>query len=269
MNEIHTALQREAALVAEEMCTGATLVSKTNYARKGRYLQLFFSLSIAFERAAKLIIVVDHIIETGQKSDETNYRNYKHDLNLLLAKVSEISNKLDVEYNKMPETQIHNNIVKILSNFASNVTRYYNLDIIAKGDNKKIEEPISQWYKKVTLPLFKKYVSKQKKDGICRDASLASLVMNESVIVSHTNEAGKPMNNIFDASYQTGMLKATTPYIRLYILQICRFLSSVLSELGRISFKKSNEDIPYMSDFFRVFNNKDSYFKKRKTWEIV
>jgi len=270
MNEIRTALGREAALVAEQMCAGATLVSKTNYARQGRYLQLFFLLSIAFERASKLIIVLDHMTGTGGKPNEKEYRKYQHNLDKLLVKVEEISSKFSIEdYRRMPKTQIHNDMITILSDFACNVTRYYNLDVVAQGNNNKNGEPISQWYQKVILPLFEKHVGQRKKERILNNALLVSRMMDGHAVVSHTDEAGETMNTMIEASFQTGLLEAVAPYTRLYVLQICRFLGAVLSEYGYIGMKRQVKDIPYMSDFFRVFHNKDILFKNRKTWEIV
>jgi hypothetical protein len=269
MNKIFTAFQREAALVAEQMCNGATLISKANYARQGLYLQLFFSLSIAFERAAKLIIVIDQMLETGAKPNEKVYRQYKHDINRLFERVGEISKDLNIQdYKKMPNTQIHDDIITILHDFACNVTRYYNLDVIGKNNNNGPKEPVSEWHHKVTLPLFETHVSKRKKESILRNASNASFLMEGISLVRHTNEAGGTIDNVLQASYQTGLLEATAPYTRLYVLQICRFLSAVLSELGFKAMKQQVEDIPCISDFFRVFGNKDSYFKSRKTWKI-
>ena len=87
-------------------------------------------------------------------------------------------------------------------------------------------------------------------------------------MVMHHTETGQPLETVYDASRQTGLTKMAEPYVRLYVLQIVRFLASVLSELGNQAQVAGLEDIPYLSEFFAIYNNDDAMLKSRKTWSI-
>jgi hypothetical protein len=55
----------------------------------------------------------------------------------------------------------------------------------------------------------------------------------------------------------------------MYVLQIARFLARLLSELGSLGYRMSPQIIPELSEFYRVFENDDREFRKRKTWRMV
>jgi hypothetical protein len=64
------------------------------------------------------------------------------------------------------------------------------------------------------------------------------------------------------------MLEAAMPHVRLHVLQLVRFLSSVLSEQGYRAHAAEMQDIPFLSEYFAIFNNDDAMLKSRKTWSI-
>jgi len=53
------------------MGISATAIGKANYARLAYYAQAFFALTIGFERAGKLALVVDYAIQNGGTSPRT------------------------------------------------------------------------------------------------------------------------------------------------------------------------------------------------------
>src|SRR5262245_16310650 len=65
MTPIWHAVAREAALAAEHLGSGATILGKANYAHHAHYGQAFFDLTIGIERAAKLAFVVDYALDHG------------------------------------------------------------------------------------------------------------------------------------------------------------------------------------------------------------
>jgi hypothetical protein len=267
-NDIWTALQREAAFVSEQMCLSVNLVSDSNYARQGCYLQLFFSLSLAFERAAKLIIIVNEMLEKGQKPDENTYKKYGHDINEMFQGIEHITEQLNLKESVLkPDSQVHNDIITITSNFGKNITRYYNFDVIGKNKNMP-NEPISEWHTRITLPLFEKHVSKKKKSIIYNNSVFNSVFSDSIYFARFFDETGNLIDTLQKATYQMGLILATQPYVRLYILQICRYIGSILTELGYWAMKKGVNEIPYFANFFRPFNNKDIYLKRRKRWAI-
>ena len=138
------ALGREAALAAEQLASGATLLGKANHAQKGLYLQAFFGLSIGLERVAKLVAVADFAIEKhGRFPNNNDLKNkFGHDIDVLLNYCDQLSIKWrnGQNYSERPNLPIHKGIVETLTEFAT-TSRYYNLNFIVGREAKKIPEP--------------------------------------------------------------------------------------------------------------------------------
>ena len=92
MNQTWKALANEAGLSAKHLALGSTIVGKAQFYKNAYYDLVFFLLSTGIERTSKLILVIDYLIKN----------------------------------NKLPNTEIHQNIINILNNFTNNTTRYYN-----------------------------------------------------------------------------------------------------------------------------------------------
>jgi hypothetical protein len=85
--------------------------------------------------------------------------------------------------------------------------------------------------------------------------------------VQHTSETGEEISDFEDASRRTGMWEAVAPYRRLAVLQVIRYWTELIRELGYAAQALPGEDIPYFSEVFALFYNDDSYLRSRKTWE--
>jgi hypothetical protein len=272
MNEIWQALAREAGIAAEHMAIGATALGRANYAEQAYYGQAFFALSIGFERAAKLVLVVDHALENqGQFPSHKVLRKHGHKLDGLLNAADEIATRRGLSANeiRLPRTEIHQGITRVLSEFADNITRYYNLDLVT-GDPRatEVDDPIKAWSDQVITPILNLHYTPRHQQKHRRNAEFAELVMGPFSVVQYHSEQGKELNSVFDVSLQTGVTEFARPFSRMYVLQIARFLGRLLSELSYASKGLPLEIIPHFGDFFRIFNNEDDYFKSRKTWSI-
>lgn len=273
MNKEFHALAREAALAAEHLAIGVTALGKANYAFPAYYSQAFFALTIGFERSAKLALVVHHAIENkGRFPTEADLRRYGHNLNRLLARLDEISRVIHPTkepHRHLPHTPIHLGVVEVLSDFANNVTRYYNLDLVAGSPSiANTQEPVAQWFDRVVTPILAAHYKEGIRQKHERNAQLIQELMGPHSMVSYTAESGTPLNSLFDASMQTAITSFATPYVRMYVMQIIRFVAVLISELGHLALRNGLQTVPYLSEFFAVFNNSDAYFKSRKCWSI-
>lgn len=91
----------------------------------------------------------------GQYPSNDEVKRYGHDLSSLLAAADRVAERRDVNLEKrLPKSEIHDGIVGTLSNFATNLTRYYNLDLVtgAAGVKDRID-PIVEWLHRVTEPV--------------------------------------------------------------------------------------------------------------------
>lgn len=272
MNDpVWNALAREAAISAEHLGNGATILGKANYAHHAHYGQAFFALSTGIERGSKLALAIDHaLVNGGTFPSPKTLRDFGHNLRDLLIEVDKLAERRNFPASKrLPNTEIHKNIINVLTEFASNITRYYNIDFVMSNVHNKAQgDPISSWFSTVTMLIIKKHLTKKRREKIERNARLIAGVMQPVSHVSHTSESGAHLGTVYDASVQTGLIEFAGPYARMYVLQIARFFSHVMSALTYSAYEEEMDFIPHLSECFAIYNNADTYLKSRKTWSI-
>lgn len=273
MGPVWQALALEAGLAAEHLAAGVTTLGKANYAHKGLYFQAFFDLSIGFERTAKLAIIIDDYIANNKTfpTNKTLKNKYGHNIVALLEKTDQIAESRihNGKSNRLPCTIIHKGIIKTLSEFADK-SRYYNLDYLTSRNNvaAQSDDPLKVWYENVIVPILNRHYTKRQKDKHINNARIIDAMLSDFALVRFHAEDGHALDTAFDASLQTAQTKFAKSFSRMYVMQIMRFLSLLLSDLSYVTVEKGYEDIPYLNDFFGIFFNDDKYFKSRKTWSI-
>ena len=259
-------------MAAEHMASGVTALGKADYAQQAYYAEAFFALTIGLERTCKLAMLVDHALQNkGEFPLNKELRDYGHDLAALLYRMDQIADRLGLSKTEdsLPNSTIHQGIVKVLSDFANNVTRYYNLDFITGAASAtKQMDPLQQWFELVVNPICALHYKPRQRSKHEQNALLIDTLFSGYAMVRHQSETGEPLESMYDASRRTGMTKYVTPYVRLYVMQILRFVARVVSELGYASYKEQLEDIPHLPEPFAIFDNEDRYIKKRKSWSI-
>jgi hypothetical protein len=76
-----------------------------------------------------------------------------------------------------------------------------------------------------------------------------------------------PVNQGASSSRSTGMWEAVSPHRQLAVLQVVRYWTELIGELGYAAQALPGEHIPHFGEIFGMFCNDDSYLKSRKTWE--
>jgi len=272
MNQTWQALAREAGLAAEHLAIGTSALQKANYAQHAYYGQAFFALTIGFERAAKLALVVDHALEhNGIFPSHHVLRAYGHNLKQLLEQADAIAERrgLSTAEHRLPRRVIHAGIIEVLYNFASNITRYYNLDLVTRDPRTtKEDDPVRAWFELVIIPVLATHYRPRQKERQQSNARLIDQLLGAHTNVLYHTETSDLLDSVYEASMQTGITDFAKPYTRMYVMQIARFLANLLSELGYSAHRCQLETVPEMSEFFAIFNNSDRYFRQRKTWSI-
>ena len=261
------AMSREAGLAAAHIGIGATALSYANHAEDAYYYQSFFARSIGFERTAKLALVIDHALNNGGAfPSEKTVRDFGHKLDLLLDHVDRIvvERQDPTGEHRLPNLPVHHAIISVLTGFASNVTRYYNLDFLT-GATRTSEDVVSQWHKQVTsLVVAKHYTAKARRRDE-NNAAIMDALLSGVTMVRHISETGEPLRSLEDAALHAAATTAVSPYTRMYVLQIARFLAAAMSTLSFAANAQSDVVIPHLSDFYRIVNNDDKYFRQRRT----
>jgi len=265
LDETWVALAREAGMAAEHLAIGATAFSKADYARHAYFAQGLFAFSVGIERSCKLGLAVDHAIDNaGRFPDSRRLRDYGHDLRLLLETLEEIGQRRSVEppWNRCPDSDIHRSIISIFTNFATNVTRYYNLEAVADRTI-AVDDPFKAWYEQVTKPVIELHMGRATRRRIDRQASEVATALAGNALTRFHGYDGTLITSPFDLSRLTGETEFARRWERMYVLQIARFISVLLGHLGG-----RTEFIPYFNEFYGMFYNEDDFLRQRKTWSI-
>ena len=232
-SETTRALQREGIFAAESMAMGINALGNADYVRIANYPLAFFSLSAGLERAAKLALCLQHYVINNKFPSRSSIRAYGHALNDLLNTLDSIGEQLpQVEHARLPTFQIHVNIVSLLSDFANNLTRYYNLDFLT-GPTRNVNsyDPIERWYDQVILEVLRLHLTARRRARIESYASTLDRVYGDSTVTMLIHENGSPLDTVFESSRSAELTTFAVPYTRMYVLQICRFVSTVLAEI--------------------------------------
>lgn len=270
MTTMRLAIHREAALAAEHLASGATCLGNASYVQQAYYYQAFFALSVGFERSAKLALAIDHRLRTGSYPSEPGLRNFGHKLDKLMMRLGGIAEQrcASDEWGVWPATPIHEAIIDSLSDFASNVTRYYNLDLITESPRLAPVNPLLAWHQSVFLPTAAAHYSDKRRAKDEATATAISEMVGEHASVYFSTETDNVLTDVAATASASAITAATQPWVRMYVLQIARFVAVVLSSLGRAALQQSCEEIPYLQDYYQCFLNDDSTFRRRKIWSI-
>jgi hypothetical protein len=267
-DEAFVALLNESGLAAESIAFGATILGRANYAMRGYYAQAFFSLSVGFERCGKLVLALDHALDHGGTfPSKKTLRSYGHDLGGLVDATDAVNVKRGLGA-MLPGTDIHDGIITTLTDFATNVTRYYNLEAIG-GDPTAMRQssPIAAWYRKVDKPIAAAHYGPKRRDADEARAHALQLMTTGIASVRYYSEEGDLINSVFEASRRTAEREAVVPWERMYVLQFGRYFAAVLRDLGYAA-HAAGVLVPHLSEFFGIFGNPDLYFRTKKIWSI-
>lgn len=275
MTNVWQALAREAELAVEHIAIGITSIGKANYSKLANYAQAFFALSVGFERSSKLALIIDHYLtHDGAFPDYASVRKWGHELRQLLMAVDELSVRRAIQcelypqWARLPQTHIHKNMIQVLNDFASNITRYYNIDLVTGSSRAKdIADPLASWHELVSGEILKRHYGPRQRSR--DEASTLSTYGMESVAYGmFYSESGKEMS-VKESAVALARAEFASPFVRLYLLQIARFICVVMGELNRKAYESEDDNIPDLSDFYAMFYNKDNYLKSRKVWSLL
>jgi hypothetical protein len=271
LGPVFLALLREATLAAEVLSAGVTILRKATTARKGLYDLALFDLSIGFERACKLVVLVDHFLTSNGRfpTNDALRHQYGHDLAKLFPAVAKIvaQRNITADYTGPPSSDIHSAIIATLGEFAK-TTRYYNLDYLTGGKAAQLQSGPSAWIERVGRPILKKHYSRKKQVDDILEAQSLEGAMGHILSGIRFDEDGKPITSLEQGLVHPAEIRIIQRFGQFYCLQLIRYLAAVLEELRRISHRDGFQDIPFFGEIFAWFLNDDAMLKSRKTWRI-
>lgn len=268
-NKIFSAFFEEAHFTKDILAIGVTQLYKANYAEKGIYYQSFTCLATGMERLEKLCLILDYYVQNrGALPSESYIRNYGHRIPELYNTCQEIAKErmLRFRFQYKMDSEICRAIIELLGSFAESSGRYSNINILLGKENKSTD-CIEQWFQRVDIPLYNKHVSSQKKANVETSAAVIGGILNQISAVQFITEDNLELTDAVEGSRRTGIWEAVAPYRQLYMLQIIRYLTEILMELGYKAMDIRYADIPHFGEIFGLFYNDNAYFRSRKTWD--
>ncbi|MDQ0935993.1 hypothetical protein [Streptomyces turgidiscabies] len=259
-------LLHEAGIAAETLCIGLTTLRKANYQQSDKYYAGFFSYTIGLERAMKLTILLDSLVEEGAfPTDQQLKKSYGHDLSKLITAVKAIRANIDPSelHWKLPHPDIIDDAVSFLAEFAK-TTRYYNLDVLS-GKAPSLD-PVARWFHVVGKPLLAKRPARQTLRNEAQARTVAELLKDKMIIRSIT-EDGTPVSNVEEAAIAEHNSEYVAKEGTFLCTALARYVIEVLRHRG-LAARGAGHAIPSLGDFFALFNNDDALLKNRKSFSI-
>lgn len=263
------ALGREADLAVEQLCSGINALGKANHAQTGLYAQAFFGLSIGFERLCKIAIVADYAIQNAGRYPNNKYlKSFGHDLESLVAKCDEISIRCRAgkDYWDRPRSDIHKNIVSVLSDFGK-ATRYYNLDFIGGKAGDAID-PIHAWWERVGEPILLRHADANSLRAKAQ-AEVLDMVAAETTYIRHTTEDGKLIIGLGSLIARGAGSLVVQKYGTFYVLQVARWISYLAYDLSQYAgYTMKIDGLFGVYERVQMFMHPDSVLRKRRRWSL-
>jgi hypothetical protein len=267
---IYFLMQREGYITRSCILTAFDELLGATVTQKGRYYIGFFQLAIGIERAEKLTIILNHMVENQLNTPGSNCtRKYNHDLLMLyensksIALIRPISRGICFELKPL-----HRRMLNFLTAFA-NGARYANLDALASGKGPEAE-PLAEW-NAIIWEIFKEDVPEEVKTKMLQEAAArVSLMEGRAVVMVHDLE-DRPLS-VGTMVLQELLFKTVSPYVLwnwvVLISPITELVSRLAAECQRLSAAMGNSDmvIPHMDEFYEFLCLDQEAVLSRESW---
>lgn len=198
IREIELLLNREATLASMSLGLGLTHLRRFDHTQPGFFYTGLISLTLAFERFSKIILIYDYRLNNeGEFPNDEYLKKFGHDLDKLFIKVQEIQvshlSFLKIT-NPIVDDPLISKIISLLSSFARS-TRYYNLNCIT-GKKAHEEEPLKAWTNEVLAEIESRHYQPPTKTK--ERLKELSETMKEFSVVKQVSTSGKDITEPYD-----------------------------------------------------------------------
>lgn len=234
------AIAEEAATSAELIGIGVTALANADRTKRANYWQAFFALSGGLERSAKLAMIVHAFVSDTPTPTWKALKDLGHGVLALVGELETISIELgQPPFGALDPIQME--MLQILDNFSQRLDRYYNFDLLIDAQRPDRTSPPVDWFNKVTVPVLAKHRPADL-DGAFGGSELDELTVH-------------------------AWIQHSRPWERMYLLGMARSIAEIMDELSSRAMGEDSR-VPYLTDFYKIYLNDDTYFKTRKTWSI-
>jgi hypothetical protein len=236
--------------------------------QEGFYNRAFFGLSVGLERLLKLILLLNHGTTHGGEfpSNSEFKRSFGHDLGKLFVASEAVRGRLQtsgVAFDwHLPDRRFADLFLGVLSEFATQ-SRYYNLDLLT-GAAAGSRDPVRAWAEDVGSYLEGHYPQQRKARDEARAAEALAALGSRTSIAQET-ELGEPIPHIGESVRHSLKVEYVQAEATFQTVRVIRYLAEILTEANHPA-QAGGLSVPYLWEFFAIFNNPDRVLKRRKTF---
>ncbi|MDE6704987.1 MAG: hypothetical protein K2J81_03685 [Treponemataceae bacterium] len=269
MTNLFKLINSECQFSEELINYGITQLRKADLQRKGLYYQAFANLSMGFERLLKLIIILDNYHTNNELFTQNQLRKLGHDLSHLYEQSIAIGNKHKIEKQYSENNDIYDKIMTVLSDFANtgNDNRYFNLNYISEVNLPGFVLPKDatyKWHEQIDGYIYENKVSPRHKTKIEQQSIMLGTLLDTYAMLAFNSETNNDVNNGIDFCLNKNRQLACQPYRVLFVAQIVRYLSKILSKLAYKLRSTDNQNIPCLNEYFVIYQYNDNSYLLRK-----
>lgn len=258
------ALVREGGVAHGALTTGLAALRRANHADHAQYSTAFFQLSIGIEHLCKLVLVIEYALtnEGRYPTDDKMLRQAGHDLVKLVAAVEQVragTGAADYQW-ELPDRRITNAMLGVLDEFARR-TRYWHLDHLTSSTADR-RDPLAAWYEDVATPLLAQ-MPEAKRAKIEAQATEFEVMLGDASYVLHTTESGEPIRSPGHMAAHGQSMDWVQEQATFHGATLVRYLTEYFSVR---SGDMLGAQMPFLYEYFGLFNNEDRYLRGRKTF---
>lgn len=269
MTNLFKLINSECQFSEELINYGITQLRKANLQRKGLYYQAFADLSMGFERLLKLIIILDNYYVNNELFTQSQLKKLGHDVSHLYGQCIAIGDKYKIEKQYSENDDIYAQIMTVLSDFANtgNDNRYFNLNYISEVNLPGFVLPKDatyKWYGQIDGYIYENKVNKRYKTKIEQQSIMLGSLLDTCAMFAFNSETNNEVNNGVDFYLNKNRQLVCQPYRVLFVAQIVRYLSMILSDLSYKLRSTDNQNIPCLDEYFVIYQYNDNSYLLRK-----
>jgi hypothetical protein len=117
-------------------------------------------------------------------------------------------------------------------------------------------DPIVAWYRDVRMPVVAAHYSSVRRDAFVNRLERIVVPANVLVSIITSSESGEEIRTLSDLMQRQEEARVAHPWERMYVLQLARFVTRVLGELGGRA-QGRGFPVPYLEEFFYGFQLED------------
>ena len=130
-------------------------------------------------------------------------------------------------------------------------------------------EPIQRWWTEVATPILALHGGGRRTAARQAQAAARVAPLEKACFVLHHAEAGQPIRSLHAMMQQAQSAAVVQRHGRLYVMQLVRWLATIISELAREgAYQHGIQAFLALPEPFTMFQNDDAYLRGRKTWSF-